>query len=259
VKSAVAALGYARESDASHHLDYEKVVLSPATARTLGYDVSEDEKSVKVSGRKGLGVKADDLVDSLIEKARTEIAARDPERDAASRDQAAAAIAIGALRFFLLKFGKTKIITFDLEEALAFVGETGPYVQNAVVRARSIFKKMAEAGHDVTALVQKAEALDLDAALDGEEGDEIWSLLLLMARTDELVAQAVDGEEVSLPARHAFAVAQSYHSYFQKPKYSVLHAESDERRALRVFVVDTFVRQMTSLLHLLGIPIPERM
>jgi arginyl-tRNA synthetase len=166
---------------------------------------------------------------------------------------------VGALRFFLLKFGRNKIITFDLEEALAFVGETGPYVQNAVVRARSIFKKMAEAGHDVPALLRQAEALDLEPALADEEGQEIWGLLLTMARTDEIVEQAITGEEVSLPARHAFAVAQAYHSYFQKPRYSVLHAESDEKRALRVFVVDTFVRQMTVLLGLLGIPIPERM
>jgi arginyl-tRNA synthetase len=259
VKAAVAAIGYLREADASHHLSYDKVVLSTATARALGYEVSEGASSVKVSGRKGLGVKADDLVDSLFDKARTEIATRDPERDSAARDVAARAIAVGALRFFLLKFGKTKVITFDMEDALAFVGETGPYVQNAVVRARSIFKKLAEAGHDVPALLTNAEGLDFDVALEGEEGDEIWGLLLLMARTDEVIAQAVDGEEVSLPTRHAFSVAQAYHSYFQKAKYSVLHAESEERRALRVFVVDTFVRQMTSLMHLLGIPIPERM
>jgi arginyl-tRNA synthetase len=259
VKAGVAALGYEAESEGSHHLAYEKVTLSPATARALGYDVSEDASSVKVSGRKGLGVKADDLVDSLLDKARAEIATRDPERDAASRDRSAAAIAIGALRFFLLKFGRTKIITFDLEEALAFVGETGPYIQNGVVRARSIFGKLEADGYRVEELVRQAATLDLDAALGGEEGDEIWGLLLLMARTDEIVEQAIVGEEVSLPARHAFAVAQAFHSYYQKPKYSVLHAESEEKRALRVFVVDTFVRQMTVLLGLLGMPIPERM
>jgi arginyl-tRNA synthetase len=259
VKAGVAALGHAKEAEASHHLAYEKVTLSPATARALGYDVSEDASSVKVSGRKGLGVKADDLIDLLVEKAQAEIATRDPERDAPSRARSATAIAVGALRYFLLKFTRTKIITFDMDEALAFVGETGPYVQNAVVRARSIFKKMTEAGHDVSALVAHAAKLDLEAALSDEEGDEIWGLLMLMARTDEIVEQAIAGEEVSLPARHAFAVAQAYHSYFQKPRYSVLHAESEDKRALRTFVVDAFVRQMTILTDLLGIPIPERM
>lgn len=259
VKAGVAALGHTRESEASHHLAYEKVTLSPATARALGYDVSEDQTAVKVSGRKGLGVKADDLLDLLLQKASAEIATRDADRDAASRDRSATAIAVGALRYFLLKFGRTKIITFDMDEALAFVGETGPYIQNAVVRARSIFKKMTEAGFDVPALVARAEALGLDAALADEEGDEIWSLLVMMARTDEIVEQAIAGEEVSLPARHAFAIAQAYHSYFQKPRYSVLYAESDDKRALRTFVVDAFVRQMTVLTDLLGIPIPERM
>jgi arginyl-tRNA synthetase len=145
VKAGVAALGHVEAAANSHHLAYEKVTLSPATARALGYDVSEEEASVKVSGRKGLGVKADDLFDALVAKAEGEIGSRDPERDASSRQAAARAIATGALRYFLLKFGRTKIITFDMEEALAFTGETGPYVQNGVVRARSIFAKL-EAG-----------------------------------------------------------------------------------------------------------------
>ena len=257
VKAGVAALGHPEAAEASHHLAYEKVVLSPATARALGYAVSEDDAVVKVSGRKGLGVKADDLLDALVEKARGEIAVRDPERPEAERDATARAIATGALRYFLLKFGRTKIITFDMEEALAFTGETGPYVQNGVVRARNIFAKLAAEGHPVAALL--ARDLDLDALLTGEEGDEVWSLLLLMARTDEIAEQAVRAEEVALVAKHAFAVAQAFHSYYQKPRYSVLRAESDTARAFRVLVVDTFLRQMERLTALLGIPIPERM
>jgi len=259
VKAAIGAVGHAEGAAGSHHLAYEKVVLSPATARALGYLVSEDAATVKVSGRKGLGVKADDLLDALIAKARAEIESRDPERDRQAAERAAREIATGALRYFMLRFGRTKIITFDMDEALAFVGETGPYVQNAVVRARAIFAKLAAEGHDVDALVQRALTLDLDALLSGEEGDEVWSLLMLMARSEEIVEQGVEGEEVSLLAKHAFSVAQAFHSYYQKPKYSVLHAESDERRAFRVLVVDAFVRQMTALLALLGIPIPERM
>ena len=83
VKAGVAALGHAEAAARSHHLAYEKVVLSPATARALGYDVSAEDTSVKVSGRKGLGVKADDLFDALVQKAQSEIAPRDPEGDAA--------------------------------------------------------------------------------------------------------------------------------------------------------------------------------
>jgi arginyl-tRNA synthetase len=259
VKAGVAALGHAEAAAASHHLAYEKVVLSPATARALGYDVSQEETSVKVSGRKGLGVKADDLIDALVAKARHEIVTRDPERPAEAAEAAAVAIATGALRYFLLKFGRTKIITFDMEEALAFTGETGPYVQNGVVRARSILGKLEAQGHTRDALGQAAAALDLGAALGGEEGDEVWSLLVLMARSEEIVEQTVQSQEVALLAKHVFTVAQAFHSYYQNAKYSVLRAESHERLAFRALVVDLFLRQMAELTDLLGIPVPERM
>jgi arginyl-tRNA synthetase len=259
VKAGVAALGYADAAAGSHHLAYEKVVLSPATARALGYAVSEEESTVKVSGRKGLGVKGDDLLDALVAKARAEVDARDPGREAEGREATARAVATGALRYFMMKFGRTRVITFDMEEALAFTGETGPYVQNAVVRARNIFAKLEAEGHRVEALLARARALDLGAFLSGEEGDEAWSLLLLMARTDEVVEQAIRAEDVALAAKHAFAVAQAFHSWYQKPKYSVLHAETEDLRAGRTLVVDAFVRQLEVLLGLLGIPVPERM
>jgi len=259
VKAGVTALGHAQAAEGSHHLAYEKVVLSPATARALGYEVSEDEAAVKVSGRKGLGVKGDDLLDALVRKARSEVDARDPARAAAEREATAAAVATGALRYFMLRFSRTRIITFDMEEALAFTGETGPYLQNAVVRARSILGKLEAEGHPVSRLLARARAGALAAFLSGEEGDEAWSLLLLMARTEEVVEQAIRAEDVALAAKHAFAVAQAFHSYYQKPRYSVLHAETAELRACRALVVDAFVRQMDALLGMLGIPVPERM
>ena len=259
VKAGVAALGHTQAAEGSHHLGYEKVVLSPATARALGYEVAGDESVVKVSGRKGLGVKADDLIDALHAKARAEIQTREPEREPQASETAADAIGRGALRYFLLKYGRNKIITFDMDEALAFVGETGPYIQNSVVRARSIFAKLEAQGHTREALLAQALTLDLDAQLASQEGDEVWSLLLLMARTEEVAEQAVRAEEVSLVARHAFTVAQAFHSYYQKPQHSLLRAQSAEERAFRTLVVDAFVRQMEVLTGLLGIPVPERM
>ena len=259
VKAGVAALGYVEEAARSYHLAYEKVVLSPATARALGYEVAQDEAAVKVSGRKGLGVKADDLLDALVAKARQEIEARDPERAAKDKDEAARAIAVGALRYFLLKFSRTRIITFDMEEALAFVGETGPYLQNAVVRARNIQAKLEAEGHAVSVLLETAAGLDPTRVLSEEEGDLVWSLLLLMARTDEVAEQAVRSQEPALLAKHAFAVAQAFHSYYQKPAYSVLYAQSEDLRALRTQVVAAFLHGMEILTDLLGIPIPDRM
>jgi arginyl-tRNA synthetase len=259
VRAGVAALGHEQAALSSHHLAYEKVVLSPATARALGYEVKEDDTSVKVSGRKGLGVKADDLLDALVAKARAEVETRDPERGAEDREATARAVAVGALRYFMLRFSRTRIITFDMEEALAFTGETGPYLQNAVVRARNIFGKLAGEGHDKAALTAHARSLDLSAFLTGEEGDLAWSLLLLMARSEEVAEQAIAGSDVALVAKHAFAVAQAFHSYYQKPQHSLLRAASEDLRACRALVVDAFVRQMEVLLGLLGIPIPERM
>jgi arginyl-tRNA synthetase len=146
-----------------------------------------------------------------------------------------------------------------MDEALAFVGETGPYVQNALVRARNIFSKMQAEGHDIDALTRQGRSLDLGRLLEGEEGDEVWALLMLMARSEDVAEQAVRGEEAALVAKHVFAVAQAFHSYYQKPRYSLLRAESDEARAFRVLIVDAFVRQTESLLKMLGIPVPERM
>ncbi len=259
VKAGVAATSHPEAAEACHHLAYEKVVLSPATARELGYDVSQEETAVKVSGRKGLGVKADDLIRALVDKARAEISSRDPERDAASCQRTAEEIAVGALRYFLLKYGRTKVLTFDMAEALAFTGETGPYLQNAVVRARNIFIKLRDQGTDPEALLARAQGLDLSSLLQGEEGDQVWSLLLLMARRDEVLEQAIRVEDPAVVAKHAFGVAQAFHAYYQKPSHSVLRAESEDLRALRLFLVDAFLREMRVLAELLGVPIPERM
>ncbi|MBN2369151.1 MAG: arginine--tRNA ligase [Vicinamibacteria bacterium] len=260
VKAGVAALGHAAAALSSRHLAYEKVVLSPATARALGYDVSDGETSVKVSGRKGLGVKADDLIDALVAKAREEVDARDPARDSRARESAATEIAVGALRYFMLKFSRAKIIVFDMDEALAFVGETGPYIQNAIVRARNIFVKLEAQGASVEDLIARARALDLERFLAGEEGDLAFALLMLVARSEDVAQQAIDsGGDATLLAKHAFLIAQAFHSYYQKPQHSLLRAENDDVRAFRVLVVDIFVRQMTILADLLGIPVPERM
>ena len=236
-------------------------MLSPATARALGYDVAEDEAAVKVSGRKGLGVKADDLVDALVAKAKQEIEARDPERSARGQGRrprapsrwAPCATSCSSSR-------RTRIITFDMEEALAFVGETGPYIQNAVVRARNILAKVEAEGHAVGALVERARGLDL-ARAPGRRGRATRSgrCSCSWPAPTRWPSRRCASQEVALLAKHAFAVAQAFHSYYQKPSYSVLYAETDDLRAFRTLVVDAFLRGMEVLTGLLGIPIPERM
>ncbi len=260
VKAGVAALAGPGPAEGTRHLGYEKVVLSKATAKELGYEVDEDAGVVKVSGRRGLGVKADDLIDALEAKASSEIATRDPDRTEKDREKAAREIAVGALRYFMLRFSRNRIITFDMEEALAFTGETGPYIQNSVVRARSILARVAAEGHEVQALVQRALDKELLAAwLATEEGSSAWSLFLAMARTDEAIETAVRTEEPSVMTRHAFQIAQAFHGYYQNPAHTVLRAETEDLRAVRVLVVDLFVRHTTDVAGLLGIPIPDRM
>jgi arginyl-tRNA synthetase len=260
VKAGVAAVAGPEPAEGTRHLGYEKVVLSKATAKELGYEVDEDAGVVKVSGRRGLGVKADDLIDALEAKAAHEIATRDPERTEADRTKAAHDIAVGALRYFMLRFSRNRIITFDMEEALAFTGETGPYIQNSVVRAKNILVKVASEGHDVKALLTRALDKDLLTPwLATEEGSSAWSLFLAMARTEEAIETAVRTEEPSVMTRHAFQIAQAFHGYYQNPAHSVLRAETEDLRAVRVLVVDLFIRHTTDVASLLGIPIPDRM
>ena len=193
----------------------------------------------------------DDLIDALTAKARPEVDTRDAARDAASREATAAAIATGALRYFLLKYGRTQIITFDLDEALAFTGETGPYVQNGVVRARNIFTKLKDEGHAPDALVERAGAMDLDALLTGEEGDEVWSLMLLMARSEEIASRRSVGGGALWPSTPSPWPRNS--TPIQKPKYRL----TPERRP-RAFRALVWTRRSAKTDDgLLGIPSGE--
>ena len=212
-------------------------MLSPATARALGYAVVRGGRAaVKVSGRKGLGVKADDLLDALVAKARAEVDARDPERDAGGRASATAqAIATGALRYFMLKFGAHP------DHHLRHGGgarlhrrDRAPTSRTRSCAPATSSAKLEAEGHDVAALLAaRARPSTLGASSPARRATRSGRCSLLMARTDEVAEQAIRAEDVALVAKHAFAVAQAFHSYYQKPRYSVLHAESEDLRACR--------------------------
>ena len=144
VIEALRGLGYSEPADHYTHFSYEMVALTPRCAAELGYELSDEDKSrpyIEVSGRKGFGVKADDLLDQLIASAKNEVDGRHPQLTEAERITIATQIAVGALRYFMLKFTKSSVIAFDFKEALSFEGETGPYAQYAAVRAANIFRK----------------------------------------------------------------------------------------------------------------------
>src|SRR5690606_32242016 len=215
LKQALSAMGFTEQAAQSTHFSYEMVALSHATARALGYQNSDDGKPfVEVSGRKGQGVKADDLIDRLVATAADEVAGRNADLDAAGRQRTAEAIAIAAVRYFLIKFTRNKIIAFDIAEALSFEGETGPYIQYAAVRGTNILAKLDERfGVNRAGVVDRLSSLPRQPLDEGESADELWSLVLEAARLDEIVDTAVRTLELSVLAKCAFGLVQSFNAF----------------------------------------------
>ena len=261
VKQALAALGYEEQASHSIHYAYEMVALSHATARELGYDTSADADRpfVEVSGRKGLGVKADDLLDRVTEKAAGEVAKRNPELPPEQIKRTSEAIAIAAIRYFMVKFSRGKVIVFDIDEALSFEGESGPYLQYAVVRANNIFNKLREReGLDEADVVAKLEGIPTEVlAGDNEEALDLWGLVLEAARLDDIVEQAIRTLELSVLAKYAFGLAQSFNAFYHR--YSILNEERADARLWRAAAVAFYRSQLTKALELMGATVPAKM
>jgi arginyl-tRNA synthetase len=260
LKQALHTMGHTQEAARSTHFAYEMVALSHATARALGYDaaVQADRPFVEVSGRKGLGVKADDLLDRLVEQARGEVVRRNPDLEAGEVIRTARSIAVAALRYFMVKFSRTKIIAFDMDEALSFEGESGPYLQYAAVRAANIYAKLTERlGVDEASVIATLPALDPAALEGGEAADDLWGLVLEAARLDEMVEQALRALEPSLLVKWAFGLAQAFNTFYQR--YPILSLEDEPTRTWRAAAVAYFRRQITAALDLIGSSVPARM
>ncbi|HWF47658.1 MAG TPA: arginine--tRNA ligase [Bryobacteraceae bacterium] len=254
VVAGLRALGFNPQADASVHFSYEMVALSPRTCVEMGIELSEDDKRrpyVEVSGRKGLGVKADDLIDKLIETALAEVEERHPEAPPPERRAVAEQIAVGALRYFMLKFTRNSVIAFDFHEALSFEGETGPYVQYAAVRAGNILKKYLERGETMPCF---EEALTPDVLKAGFESEGLWQLLLLASKADSMIERAIAAGEPAHVAKYAFQLAQSFNNFYHE--YSVIAEPDLSRRALLLWLT-RFVRdQILAVMHVLGIQQP---
>ncbi len=261
LKQALAALGYAEQASHSIHYSYEMVALSHATARELGYDTSEDADRpfVEVSGRKGLGVKADDLLDRLSQKAAHEVSKRNPELPPGDVRAIANAIATAAVRYFMVKFSRGKIIVFDIDEALSFEGESGPYLQYAVVRANNIFHKLQERhGIDERGVIAAlGDAPPTVLTAQDDEAHDLWGLVLEAARLDEVVEQAVRTLELSVVAKYAFGLAQAFNGFYHK--YSILNEEREDARTWRAAAVAYYRMQLAKALELMGCTVPAKM
>jgi arginyl-tRNA synthetase len=263
LKQALIAVGHPEGAERSHHFSYEMVALSHATARELGHappPESEEARRpfVEVSGRKGLGVKADDLLDTLIRSAGTEVGTRNPELGEADRRRIAETIAIAAVRYFMIKFSRGKVIAFDLAEALSFEGESGPYIQYAVVRANNIFQKLQQRdGLDEAALLKTLRDIP-SGELDGANGThELWGLVLDASRLDEVVEQVIRSLEFSVLAKYAFTLAQAFNAFYHRAP--ILNEERDDVRRWRAAAVIYLRNQLRTALDLMGVDVPPRM
>jgi arginyl-tRNA synthetase len=261
VIEALRGLGHDEAADRYTHFSYEMVALTPRCAAELGYELSEEEKArpwIEVSGRKGFGVKADDLLDALIASARKEVDSRHPEVSDPERTAIAAQIAIGALRFFMLKFTKPSVIAFDFKEALSFEGETGPYAQYAVVRATNIFRK---GGFDPDTFLSDPSSLispaNLAKYLAGEGANSIWELWLAASKTSYIVGQCIATTEPAYLAKHVFQLAQLFNTFYHQ--HPIL-AEPDESRKRFLLTTAAVVRrELIRILAIMGITVPPVM
>jgi arginyl-tRNA synthetase len=262
VAAAFRALGLREQAVNLHHFAYEVVGLTSSCAEEMGVELSAADRErpyIEVSGRKGLGIKADDLIDTLVAKALEEVQRRELTKDPAEQESYAKMIAVSALRYFLLKFSRRIIIAFDFKEALAFEGETGPYLQYSVVRARNIFRKYRETHPDFShdALPGAVSADQLRAAFAGEDGDAFWELVLLAAQVEMTAEQAIASEEPAVVAKYAFRLAQAFNNFYHH--YHILSETDPVRQQILLCLVYLVIESLGQTLGLLGIDVPERM
>jgi arginyl-tRNA synthetase len=261
VIEALRGLGYHDQADHYTHFSYEMVALTPRCAAELGYQLSDEDKVrpyIEVSGRKGFGVKADDLLDRLIVSAKNEVDDRHPQRTDAERITIATQIAVGALRYFMLKFTKSSVIAFDFKEALSFEGETGPYAQYAVVRAVNIFRK---GGFDLEEFDRnpavRPSTADLAKYLADETGNEIWELWLACAKTSYIIDQCITTTEPAYLAKHAFQLAQLFNAFYHR--HPILGEADEGRKKFLLATVSVVRRELTRALAVMGINVPAVM
>ncbi len=256
------SLNYLAQAEKSIHFSYEMVALSPKSLKELGLTVSDKDKEkdfLEVSGRKGLGVKADDLLDRLEDKALAEVEKRNPDLPAELQKDTAHKISVGALRYFMLKFARNSLIVFDFEEALNFEGETGPYLQYTLVRINSIFRKLKERESfeekDLQVLVS-SENLSLEV-LDEKELSDFWDIVFYASQLEEEILHSIHSLEFSHLAKYAFNLSQKFNAYYHL--YSILAEKNKDIKNIRILTIFTIKEILQRALSLMGIPQPELM
>jgi arginyl-tRNA synthetase len=262
VKKGVMMIDHDERVARSAHLAYEKVTLTPAAAVELGVELSEADaqrQQIGMSGRKGLGVKADDLIDRLEADALKEVQSRHTDLSVERQNKIARQIAVAALRYFLLKYTRTSIIAFDFEEALKFRGETGPYLQYSVRRASNIFAELGRSAEDVRKDFNQLSAEEVASYFSGEAGDYLWSLVYFASRLDDVAQLAANSFEPTHVAKFAFQLADQFNAFYQDKRFHILKESDAKRKTVLLMVADVARRRLEQALALLGIETPEKM
>lgn len=262
VAAAFHALGFHQQAENLHHFAYEVVGLSPRCAEEMGLELNEEDRQrsyIEVSGRKGLGIKADDLIDRLVEKATQEVQARQMTEETSEQAAYARMIAVAALRYFLLKYSRRIIIAFDFKEALAFEGETGPYLQYTVVRARNIFRKFQETHPEFKPrdLDEQLSMSQVKTFFSGADADAFWELVVLAGQLEMIADQAIASQEPAVVAKYAFRLAQAFNNFYHH--HHILSEADQPRQWFLLYLVHLVNETLTKTIELLGIEVPQRM
>jgi len=234
VRQAVHRLGFEEQAAQSVHLAYEVVALSAKAAREMGLEVEEGRTMVALSGRRGIEVRADDLLDQAVQRVR----------DKAQGDAAARSLAAGAVRYYLQKFGLTQIIAFDFEEALRTTGDTGVYLQYAHARAAGILRKVA------------AEDDPAPVAVYGELDPTERALLLRLDAYRSVLAEAAAGLAPPVLCTYAFSLASALSDFYEHTPPIVREQDPATRRFRRTLVAATRAT-LADALRTLGIAAPD--
>ncbi len=260
VKKGVSLISPEKGEASSVHLSYEMVALSPAAAEELGFQISDADKSksfIEMSGRKGLGVKADDLINRLETNALAEVEKRHSDLPTDEKVSIAHKIAVGALRYFLLKYTRNTVVIFDFKEALAFEGETGVYCQYTAVRTNSIFRKLEENVLETAFKTISENPNEVSELFASEIGNDIWSMVALASRLEETIAQAVSASEPAVLAKYNFNLAKAFNLFYHNHK--IISEENAVKRAVLIAIADLTRRALTAGLDTMGIEVPARM
>lgn len=224
------------------HLGYESVTLSAETAKTLNLDTGG--KSVQMSGRKGIYVNADYVLDILGVRTYEEAKKRNPELDEVTLVKISEQVAIGALRYAMIKQDLDKIITFDMTESLSLEGDTGPYLQYAYARARRILEK---AGKEP----------EFNVSYDDLTTTHEKELAKIIGKFDIQVEDSAKNLSPKIIAKYCYELAVAFNSFYEHVK--VLTAENQELVNTRLCLVMSFAKTIGRALALLGIDTPDRM